>query len=192
MELKDKLISSFIAFENQVDTESTVHDIRSEAIKIFEHKGFPTKREEEWKYTSLNALLTTDYSVFPKQDTALEFKDIKHYFIHDIDSYKIVFIDGIYSSHLSQTTHEGMDVCLMSAALTKPKYKIIIDNYFNKAAKTEDSLTALNTAFSREGAGSGEGAGEAWASGTGEAATSNWISNCSGWTAWRAFWIWGW
>ena len=152
MELKEKLISSFIAFENQVDIESPVHNIRAEAIKAFEHKGFPTKREEAWKYTSLNAVLAHDYSVFPKQENAVEFKDVKHYFIHDIDSYKIVFIDGIYSSHLSQTTHEGLDVCLMSAALTKPKYKVIIDNYFDKTIKPDDGLTALNTAFCKEGA----------------------------------------
>ncbi|QLE01090.1 Fe-S cluster assembly protein SufD [Galbibacter sp. BG1] len=152
MELKDKLISSFMAFENRVDVDHPVHDIRSEAIKVFEEKGFPTKKDEAWKYTSLNALLKTDYSVFPKEESALEFKDVKKYFIHDIDSYKIVFIDGIYSSHLSQTSHEGLDVCLMSSALTKPKYRLVIENYFNKIAQTDDSLTALNTAFSREGA----------------------------------------
>ena len=76
-----------------------------------------------------------------------EFKDVKKYFIHDIDSYKIVFIDGKYSSHLSQTTHDGIDVCLMSAALTKPKYRLVIENYFNKIA-SKDSMSALNTAFS--------------------------------------------
>ena len=152
MELKDKLISSFIAFEGQVDMDSAVHEIRSEAIKVFEEKGFPSKKDEAWKYTSLNALLKNDYSVFPKKEIALDFKDIKKYFIHEIDSYKIVFIDGIYSSHLSETTHEGLDACLMSAALSKPKYKIIIENYFNKIAKSDDSLTSLNSALSREGA----------------------------------------
>jgi len=151
MDLKEKLISSFLAFENQVDVDAYVHDIRSEAIKTFENKGFPSKKEEAWKYTSLNAVLKHDYSVFPKQENALDYGDIKKYFIHDIDAYKIIFIDGKYSSHLSQTTHDGMDICLMSAALSKPKYRLVIENYFNKAA-TKDSLTSLNTAFSNEGA----------------------------------------
>lgn len=151
MDLKEKLISSFLAFENQVDVDSYVHDIRSEAIKTFEERGFPSKKEEAWKYTSLNSLLKKDYSVFPKQEKALEYRDVKKYFLHDIDTYKIVFIDGRYSSHLSETTHEGMDVCLMSAALSKPKYRLIIENYFNKIAP-KDSLTSLNTAFSNEGA----------------------------------------
>ncbi len=151
MSLKEKLVSSFMAFENTVDIDSPIHDIRTEAIKAFETEGFPTKKQEAWKYTSLNSVLKHDYSVFPKHEDALEFKDVKKYFIHDIDSYKIIFIDGKYSSHLSQTTHDGIDVCLMSAALTKPKYRIIVENYFNKIA-TKDGISSLNTAFSAEGA----------------------------------------
>ena len=151
MSLKEKLVSSFMAFEDHVDIDAKVHDIRTEAIKLFEDKGFPSKKDEAWKYTSLNSILKHDYSVFPKQENALEYSDVKQYFIHDIDTYKIVFIDGKYSSHLSQTTHEGMDVCLMSAALTKPKYQLVIENYFNKVAE-KDGLSSLNTAFSQEGA----------------------------------------
>lgn len=151
MSLKEKLVSSFMAFEDTVDVHSSIHDIRTEAIKTFETEGFPTKKLENWKYTSLNSVLKHDYSVFPKHENALDFKDIKKYFIHDIDAYKIIFIDGKYSSHISQTTHDGLDVCLMSAALTKPKYRLIIENYFNKIA-SKDSLSSLNTAFSAEGA----------------------------------------
>ena len=151
MDLKEKLVSSFLAFENNVDVDTQIHDIRNEAIKAFEEKGFPSKKEEAWKYTSLNRILKEDYSVFPKNESTIDYKDVKKYFIHDIDSYKVIFIDGKYSSYLSETTHDGIDVCLMSAALTKPKYRLVIENYFNKAA-TKDSLPSLNTAFSQEGA----------------------------------------
>ena len=151
MSLKEKLVSSFLAFENNVDIDSPIHDIRSEAIKTFETNGFPSKKEEAWKYTSLNSVLKHDYSVFPKQENAIEYTDVKKYFIHDIDTYKIVFIDGKFASHLSQTTHDGIDICLMSSALNKPKYRLVIENYFNKIAP-KDSLTSLNTAFSNEGA----------------------------------------
>jgi len=152
MELKDKLVSSFMAFENNVDVENPVHDIRTEAIKNFETKGFPTKKEEAWKYTSLNSLRKIDFSIFPKTESTLEYKEVKQYFLHEIDTYKIVFIDGVYSSFLSETTHDGVDICLMSAALTKDMYKPVIDVYFNKVASKDESLTTLNTAFSKEGA----------------------------------------
>ena len=152
MELKEKLVSSFIAFENQISLDNTfVHDMRTEAIKRFESKGFPAKKDEAWKYTSLKKVLKKDFSVFAKTESTIEYKDVQPYFIHDIDSYKIVFVDGKYASHLSETTHEGIDICLMSAALSKPKYQVVIENYFNKIAE-KDSLASLNTAFSNEGA----------------------------------------
>ena len=151
MNLKDKLLSSYLAFQENLDMDTDIHTLRDKAIKTFEEKGFPTKKEEAWKYTSLNSILKNDYSLFPKKEDTIEFINVKKYFLHDIDSYKIVFIDGIYSSYLSETTHDGMDICLLSSALTKSKFKPVIDVYFNKIAP-EDSLTSLNTAFAKEGA----------------------------------------
>lgn len=152
MNLKEKLISSFIAFENQISMDTPLlSNLREEAIKIFEDEGFPTKKNEDWKYTALNKVIKEDFSVFANTENPIEYKDVQPYFIHDIDSYKIIFIDGKYASHLSQTTHEGIDVCLMSAALSKPKYQAVIENYFNKIA-AKNGLNALNTAFCQEGA----------------------------------------
>jgi Fe-S cluster assembly protein SufD len=150
--LREKLVSSFMAFEEKIDVQTDLHDIRTAAIKNFENKGFPTKKEEAWKYTSLNAILKNDFSVFPNTENTIEYRDVKKYFLHEIDSYKVVFIDGVFSSNLSSTTHEGIDVCLMSSALNKPKYKMVIDTYFNQIASKDESLTTLNTAFANEGA----------------------------------------
>lgn len=152
MDLKEKLVSSFMAFEERIDVHSELHDVRTAAIKNFENKGFPTKKDEAWKYTSLNAILKNDFTVFPKTENNIQYSDVKKYFLHEIDTYKVVFIDGVFSSHLSSTTHEGIDVCLMASALTKPKYKMVIDTYFNKIANKDDSLSSLNTAFANEGA----------------------------------------
>ena len=152
MELKEKLLSSFLLMEQELDLSTAVHDLRTKSLKTFEELGFPTKKEEAWKYTSLAKLLKKDYSIFPKQETSIELKEVKKYFLYEIDSYKVVFIDGVYSPFLSDTTHEGIDVCLLSAALDKPKYKKVIEKYFNQVAKKDESLTALNTSFAREGA----------------------------------------
>ncbi|WP_370173941.1 Fe-S cluster assembly protein SufD [Leeuwenhoekiella palythoae] len=151
MSLKDKLLSSYLTFQENTSFDNSILDIKDQAIKVFEAEGFPSKKDENWKYTSLNLVTKPDYSLAATGDDAIEFKDVKQYFLNDIDTFKIVFIDGVYSSYLSETTHDGVDVCLLSSALTKPKFKQVIDVYFNKIAKNE-SLTALNTAFAKEGA----------------------------------------
>ena len=149
--LKEKILSSFLAFENEKDIDSYVHSIRSKAIKKFESEGFPTKKLESWKYTSLKRTLKYDYKLFPSQKDIIDFKDIQDYLINDIESYKIVFVNGKYYSNLSETTHEGMDICILSSALTQSKYDLVIENYFDKISK-KDGITSLNTAFSHEGA----------------------------------------
>ena len=149
-QLKEKLLSSFIAFEEQKNIDSYVHGIRTKAIKKFEKEGFPTKKMEAWKYTSLKKTLNYDYKLFPTATEALEFKDIKDFLIDDIESYKIIFVDGKYCSHLSETTHDGMDICILSSALSQSKYDLVIENYFDKISK-KDGITSLNTAFSSEG-----------------------------------------
>ena len=152
MEFKEKLISSYLAFEEDLDLTDSVHDTRAQALKIFEEKGFPSKKDELWKYTSLDALIHKDYSLFPKSEASIELKDVKKYFLYNTDTYKVIFIDGVYNPFLSNTTHDGLDVCLMSAALSKPKYREIINSYFNKIAPLDESLTALNTSYAKEGA----------------------------------------
>ncbi len=151
MSFKDKLLSSYIALEDHLEFDLPLHDMRNEAIKIFENNGFPSKKEEAWKYTSLNSLLKNDYSIYSNKERNVELQNVRKYFLHEIDTYKIVFVDGVYNSFLSETTHDSLDVCLMSSALNKSKYKPIIETYFNKIAKS-DSLTSLNTAFTKEGA----------------------------------------
>ena len=152
MEFKEKLLASHLAFEERIDFSDPVHQIRLESLKTFEEKGFPSRRDEAWKYTSLNAMLRQNYALFPKAETTIQLKKVKKYFLFEIDTYKVVFIDGVYSPFLSDTTHDGLDVCLMSAALSKAKYRNLIETYFNKITDKEDSLTALNTSYTQEGA----------------------------------------
>lgn len=154
MELKEKLVSSFLAFENKgvIDLNSSIHNLRTEAIQSFEKEGFPTKKDEDWKYTNLKPLLKHDFNLFPSTNNTVDYNAIKSYLLSDIESYNLVFIDGVFNSYLSSSTHEESDVCVLSSGLNKPKYKMILDNYFNKIAKNSNSLTNLNTAFVREGA----------------------------------------
>ena len=63
MELKEKMLASFMAFEQKIQDNESLHEVRNQAIKNFENKGFPSKKEEAWKYTSLNAILKNDFSV---------------------------------------------------------------------------------------------------------------------------------
>ena len=80
MELKEKLISSFVAFEEEMDLNTKVHKIRSKNFDHFEKTGFPSKKDEEWKYTSLDNLLKKNYRIFTKEEFTIELKEVKKFF----------------------------------------------------------------------------------------------------------------
>ena len=67
MSLKEKLVSSFLAFELDADINSDVHDIRSKSIKEFEKIGFPDKKHEYWKYTPIKKVLNEKLTIFKKK-----------------------------------------------------------------------------------------------------------------------------
>ncbi|XCI74637.1 MAG: Fe-S cluster assembly protein SufD [Flavobacteriales bacterium] len=153
MELKEKIISSYIAQQDQaIPVNKYVHRLRCEAIDIFEKKGFPTVKEEEWKYTNLIPILRHDYSLFTTQKTSVEHKNIQRYLLDDLDSFRLIFVDGVYSSWLSETTHHGKDICVLSNALSQPKHGAVIENFYGNIAPRHDALSALNTAFAQDGA----------------------------------------
>ena len=151
MSLADKLVSSFLAFELDIDIQSPVHSKRTKALKEFEKLGFPSKKDEAWKYTSLKSVIKEDFTIFSKKKNVLDFKNVKNYFLDNTETYKIVFVDGFFDPFLSQTSHDGVDICILSAALTKPVYSKIISKYFDTSINTNDSLSLVNTAFAKEG-----------------------------------------
>ena len=152
MNFEEKILDSFIAFEQDLDLLNPIHSDRKSALSRFEKTGFPSKKDESWKYTSLKSITQRNFSLSVKNNSVVELRDVKKYFLNDIDSFKIVFVDGIFNPFLSKTTHDGMDICVLSAALSKPKYKKIIKKYFNKVVPQDESLASLNTSYTQEGA----------------------------------------
>lgn len=153
IDLKENLVSRHLVFNEKNSKNKWVDELRHEAIELFDKMGFPNKKDEEWKYTNLAPLLKTDYKLFPEsEEISVGYQDVKQYFIHDMDAYNIVFVNGIYSSYLSDTTHEEADICVLSSAMNKMMHQPVIENYYGKIADRNQSLVSLNTAFFKDGA----------------------------------------
>ena len=151
-DLVQDLLSSFVIAEAGLNGAKNlgVVNMRKEALDRFEAAGFPTTRDEEWKYTNLKPLLKHDFKIMLKSESAVSFLDIKQYLLSDLDTYKLVFINGKYSSWLSESTHQSYDICTFAAALNK--YPDIIAKYLGKAAPAGETFVDLNMAFADDGA----------------------------------------
>ncbi|GIZ14270.1 Fe-S cluster assembly protein SufD [Capnocytophaga catalasegens] len=147
MNLQEKWITSFENFANKNDI---LKYTRKEALSFFAKKGFPTRKDEAWRFTSLSNLTKNDFSLFPARKTQVSAKDIESFWILP-ESYKIVFVDGVFCSELSHITTDALLISPLRSILDSENGKEFTTNYFNKEVAQQDVFTALNTAFANDG-----------------------------------------
>ena len=75
---------------------SSTSELRKAAFEVFQKEGFPSKKEEAWKYTSLNKVLKVDYTVLPQIKEQDIPANLESYFLDALDSYRVVFLDGVF------------------------------------------------------------------------------------------------
>src|SRR5450759_888179 len=145
--------SRFEAFEQSLNGEksTTVHTLRRDAIHRFVRNGFPTPRQEEWRFTNISPI------------TKIEFQPILQYESHgvsrdDVQKYLLdgavhaLFVNGMFSPELSDIGTLPQGVVVGSLAETLKKHPEKVQPYIARLVKGEESaFTALNTAFMWDG-----------------------------------------
>jgi Fe-S cluster assembly protein SufD len=154
-DFKSRLLTGFSQFEKELNgnTDSAIHARRREAIEHFDRLGFPTTKNEEWKYTDLKNLLKEDFDFIPNtQATALTASDIDKLVIPGTDANTLVFVNGVYQATLS-TIHSSPDeLVIKNFSEAYISHASVLDTYFAKlAGYTTNALVALNTAFAQNG-----------------------------------------
>ncbi len=157
-ETQNAYLSRFEALERAADTtESWLHPIRKDAIRRFAELGFPTTRMEEWKYTSVAAIARTDFHPSSAASDNVTAEDLKRSPLADLDSIRLVFVNGRYSEKLSSlltpedAAADRLIVTSLHAAIRdeNPAVRAHLSRY---ARYDEQAFVALNTAFIEDGA----------------------------------------
>jgi Fe-S cluster assembly protein SufD len=147
-------ISKFNDLEQRLNGEksSQIHALRREAIRKFADIGFPTSRQEEWRFTNILPITKIDFQ--PAVDLGLKNvaeADILQYSLED--SERLVFIDGIFSPKYSDIGPLPLGTVVESFSETLKKYPQIIQSHIASLVRgDENAFTALNTAFMMDGA----------------------------------------
>src|SRR5512140_200426 len=88
--------------------------LRQSAIGTFRRAGFPTTRDEEWRFTSVAPIADTPFVPAPAMPVAAP--DVAPFLIPGLDGPALVFIDGRFASGLSATDVSVPGVTLSSLA----------------------------------------------------------------------------
>jgi Fe-S cluster assembly protein SufD len=148
---KDWYLARFADFEHSLNGEAAtpVHAARQQAISRFDELGFPTGRDEEWRYTSIVELLREDFApVYAGVDMPSEIESL---LVAGLDSHVLVFVDGHYASALSRVGDLPAGVRIESLA-ARLKEGEMVDGLGSVVADAEDAFSALNSAFLSDGA----------------------------------------
>ena len=126
--------------------------LREQAIARFAETGFPTTRQEEWRFTSVKRLAEHTFALPHAADTITP-EQVTPYFVTREKPVRLVFVNGVYVPGLSQTAPlpAGVKVVNLAAALTQDT--ALIEQHLGKhAVMDRNPFTALNTAFVADGA----------------------------------------
>jgi Fe-S cluster assembly protein SufD len=153
-EVKDRFQQLFIAQEARLNghKQYPLHDIRQKAIQALHEQPFPTRRDEDWKYTSVNPLLQIAYQ--EGTHVALNQDDIAPFLIPELDAHLLVFVNGILDAGLSDEMVASGDLIIMDLgqALMNEQYAGEVQRQLDKLAlSTGDPFRSLNAAFIRSG-----------------------------------------
>lgn len=119
--------------------------IREEAFGRFKSKGFPTVKNEDWKYTNLQALLKKDYVRPSYDEVSIDREELEQFAIPELDAYQIVLVNGQYRPELSDPIRvEGLTVHAIEESISDP---VLLQHFAGYADKTDSSMVALNTAL---------------------------------------------
>jgi Fe-S cluster assembly protein SufD len=128
-----------------------LQDLRERAASRFAALGFPTVREEEWRFTNVAPIASADFFPAP-EGVAVAEADLTRY--HYAESgYRIAIINGRFSPESSRLKGLPAGVRVMSLAAAVNERTDIVQRYFGQLAEFgERAFAALNTALAVDGA----------------------------------------
>lgn len=123
-----------------------VKDLRTKGLDGFVKAGFPTRRNEDWKYTDVRGIEQRSFAP-ARMEPALDLDALAPYLLADAE--RLVFVDGCFAAHLSTPGTAGLTN--MAAALEAGTEAL--QGYFGRYAIADGpGFVGLNTAFMADGA----------------------------------------
>ncbi len=133
-----------------------VDRLRESAMDQFERLGFPSVKEEEWKYTNVATIAKIDFSPIVTSDgVPLSADQLELFTYPEARESRLVFVNGILRTDLSSLTGlpEGVVAIDLVEALRSDRYHQPLQEYLARIVDYgENGFTALNTAFLGHGA----------------------------------------
>src|SRR5689334_2774255 len=142
--------AAFRSVRESSPTVAWLELVRSSAMDRFEQLGFPSVRDEDWKYTNLAALAKER---FVPANADISAHQMAQFSYPETEGAHLVLVNGFLREDLSYVTAlEGAAVTDLFSAAGDARYNKMLRKYLARnAGYHNNGLTALNTAFLQSG-----------------------------------------
>jgi Fe-S cluster assembly protein SufD len=144
-------IESFGRFENGAGGPDWLRPVRQAAMERSLELGFPTPRDEDWKYTNLAPLTKKAFRPVT-EGVDLSLDDLAGFVFRGQESARLVFVNGRYSDELSASCAQPGGVIACSLRQSMQFNRELVEQHLARHLDYNDSFfAALNTAFIEDG-----------------------------------------
>jgi Fe-S cluster assembly protein SufD len=134
------------------NTDSTwLQSLRKDGIEQFTLAGYPTRRDEEWRFTPVGPIAETVFTEPAEHSGRLQKSDLAQIPFGELGGSTLVFVDGKYAPELSsnRTVSDKVKVENLASALQSSPH--LIEPYLGKLTKSAGPFAALNAALFEDG-----------------------------------------
>ena len=125
--------------------------LRENAFARFCNVGFPTTRDEDWRFTNVSAIADTPFRI-SREAVRLSPRDVQPWRM-EAAGCQLVFVNGRFSAELSSPGNLPAGIHVSSLAKQIVEDPEAVEAHLGAYLDTQrDAFSALNTAFAEEGA----------------------------------------
>src|SRR5262245_55479034 len=127
-----------------------LQDLRDHSASRFVELGFPSVRDEEWRFTNVAPIASSEFR--PAPAARLAAGDLEAFLYADA-RFRLVIVNGRYSAELSRVSGLPPGFRFGSLASAVTDQADVVGRYLGKLAEPDHrAFAALNTAFTHDGA----------------------------------------
>ena len=146
----EQLKERFKAFETELNGSGNGpwHDLRTEAFSNFEANGFPSAKDEEYRYTHIGRILQKKIDFSKTASYKEENERTQKPLFYNAEAIHVYVNNGkVDTDLLTEISEKGLEILTLKQAVAEKTEEVI--RHLGKYAKSgNDPFTALNTAFS--------------------------------------------
>lgn len=129
-----------------------LQQLRQTALERFRQGGFPSSKDEDWRFNNLASITGTDFRLATADGGGVKLEDLRPFLFAIPGVSTLVFLNGRFAPSLSSIIEPGTGVTVKNLASAFGAHGELIQKHLAQyTSPSQGGFAALNTAFIKDG-----------------------------------------